>query len=68
MKKLKLAIIATHVADAHTCVLHPASSTHRQMTDEELVNAGISPNMIRFSCGIEATQDIIDDLKQALED
>ena len=68
MKKLKLAIIATHVADAHTCVLHPASSTHRQMTDEELVNAGISPNMIRFSCGIEATQDIINDLKQALED
>lgn len=68
MKKLKLAIIATHVADAHTCVLHPASSTHRQMTDEELVAAGISPNMIRFSCGIEATEDIINDLKQALED
>lgn len=68
MKKLKLAIIATHVADAHTCVLHPASSTHRQMTDDELVSAGISPNMIRFSCGIEATEDIINDLKQALED
>lgn len=68
MKKLKLAIIATHVADAHTCVLHPASSTHRQMTDDELVAAGISPNMIRFSCGIEATEDIINDLKQALED
>ncbi len=68
MKKLKLAIIATHVADAHTCVLHPASSTHRQMTDDELVAAGISPNMIRFSCGIESTEDIINDLKQALED
>lgn len=68
MKKLRLAIIATHVADAQTCVLHPASSTHRQMTDEELVSCGISPNMIRFSCGIESAEDIIADLKQALED
>ena len=68
MKKLKLAIIATHVADAHTCVLHPASATHRQMTDEELRNAGISPNMVRFSCGLENKEDIIADLKQALED
>ncbi len=68
MKKLKLAIIATHVADAHTCVLHPASATHRQMTDEELIAAGISASSIRFSCGIENTEDIIADLKQALED
>ena len=68
MKKLKLAIIATHVADAHTCVLHPASATHRQMTDEELYNCGISPSMIRFSCGIENADDIIADLAQALDD
>ncbi len=68
MKKLSLAIIATHVADAQTCVLHPASSTHRQMTDEELVSCGISPNMIRFSCGLENSEDIIADLALALED
>jgi len=68
MKKLRLAIIATHVADAHTCVLHPASSTHRQMSDEELISCGISPNTVRFSCGIENAEDIIADLKQALED
>ena len=66
MKRLKLAIIATHVADAHTCVLHPASSTHRQMTDEELLAGGIRPDMIRLSVGIENVQDIIDDLSQAL--
>ena len=68
MKKLKLAIIATHVADAHTCVLHPASGPHRQMTDDELYNCGISPSMIRFSCGIENADDIIADLAQALDD
>jgi len=68
MKKLRVAIIATHVADAHTCVLHPASATHRQMSDEELVSCGISPNTIRFSCGLENAEDIIADLKQALED
>ncbi len=68
MKKLRLGIIATHVADAHTCVLHPASSTHRQMTDQELLSCGISPSMIRFSCGIENAEDIISDLAQALED
>lgn len=68
MKKLKLGIIATHVADAHTCVLHPASTTHRQMTDEELLGCGISPSMIRFSCGIENTEDIVADLAQALCD
>jgi O-acetylhomoserine (thiol)-lyase len=67
MKRLKLAIIATHVADAHTCVLHPASSTHRQMTDEELLAGGIKPDMIRLSVGIENVQDIIDDLSQALD-
>ena len=66
MKNLKLAMIATHVADARTCVLHPASATHRQLTDEELVACGVGPDMVRFSCGIEATEDIIADLKQAL--
>lgn len=68
MKKLRVAIIATHVADAHTCVLHPASATHRQMSDSELADCGISPNTIRFSCGLENADDIIADLKQALED
>jgi O-acetylhomoserine (thiol)-lyase len=67
MKKLKLAMIATHVADARTCVLHPASATHRQLTDQQLVECGISPSLVRFSCGIENTDDIISDLKQALE-
>ncbi|MBQ7539222.1 MAG: O-acetylhomoserine aminocarboxypropyltransferase/cysteine synthase [Treponema sp.] len=67
MKNLKLAMIATHVADARTCVLHPASATHRQLTDEELVACGVGPDMVRFSCGIEAAEDIIADLKQALE-
>ncbi len=67
MKHLKLAIIATHVADAHTCVLHPASSTHRQMTDEELMAGGVRPDMVRFSVGIENVDDIIEDLAQALE-
>lgn len=67
MKKLKLAMIATHVADARTCVLHPASATHRQLTDQQLAECGISPSLVRFSCGIENTDDIIADLKQALE-
>ena len=67
MKHLRLAMIATHVADARTCVLHPASATHRQLTDEELVACGVAPDMVRFSCGIEATEDIIADLKQALD-
>ena len=66
MKKLKVAMIATHVADAHTCVLHPASSTHRQLTDEELVAAGVGPDLIRLSVGIENVDDIIEDLAQAL--
>ncbi len=67
MSGLKIAIIATHVADAHTCVLHPASATHRQMKDEELVAAGVSPDLVRLSVGIENVNDIITDLKQALE-
>ena len=67
MKHLKLAIIATHVADAKTCVLHPASSTHRQMSDAELEAAGVSPDLIRLSVGIEDIKDILADLDQALE-
>ncbi len=66
MGRLKVAMIATHVADAHTCVLHPASSTHRQLTDEELKAAGVSPDLVRFSVGIENVDDIIEDLTQAL--
>lgn len=66
MANLKLAQIATHVADARTCVLHPANATHRQMNDEELVAAGITPDLIRFSCGIEDTADLIADIEQAL--
>ncbi len=66
MKHLQLAIIATHVADAHTCVLHPASSTHRQMTDEELLAAGVSADLVRLSVGIENVDDILADLTQAL--
>lgn len=67
MKHLKVAIIATHVADAHSCVLHPASSTHRQLTDDELVAAGVGPDLIRFSCGIENIDDIIEDVSNALD-
>ena len=66
MKHLKIAMIATHVADAHTCVLHPASSTHRQMTDEELIAAGVAPDLVRLSVGIENVDDILEDLGQAL--
>lgn len=66
MKHLKLAIIATHVADAHTCVLHPASATHRQLSDEELIACGVKPDMVRLSVGIENVDDIIEDLSQAL--
>ncbi len=66
MKHLKLAAIETHVADARTCCLHPASATHRQMNDEELVAAGVSPDLVRYSCGIENAEDLIADLKQAL--
>lgn len=66
MKKLNLAIIATHVADAQTCLLHPASTTHRQLSDAELVEAGVSPDLVRLSVGIENVDDIIADLEQAL--
>ena len=66
MAGLKLASIATHVADAKTCVLHPASATHRQMNDEELKAAGVSPDLVRFSVGIEDIEDILADLEQAL--
>lgn len=67
MDSLKTAIIATHVADARTCLLHPASHTHRQLSDEQLLEAGIKPDLIRFSVGLENAQDIIEDLAQALE-
>ncbi|MBU5669362.1 O-acetylhomoserine aminocarboxypropyltransferase/cysteine synthase [Peptoniphilus sp. MSJ-1] len=67
MDSLKLAAVVTHVADSRTCVLHPASTTHRQMNEEELKNAGISSDLIRMSVGIEDVEDIIEDLKQALE-
>lgn len=66
MAELKVAMIATHVADAHTCVLHPASSTHRQLTDEELIAGGVSPDLIRLSIGLENVDDIIEDLEHAL--
>lgn len=67
MKNLKLAAIETHVADARTCCLNPASSTHRQMTDEQLKEAGVPAELIRISCGIEDKEDLIADLAQALE-
>ncbi|HEX3028690.1 MAG TPA: PLP-dependent transferase [Clostridia bacterium] len=67
MDKLKLATIVVHVADARTAVLHPASATHRQLSDEQLLAAGIEPDLIRLSVGIENVEDIIEDLKQALE-
>ncbi len=66
MDRLKLISIVTHVADARSCVLHPASHTHRQMTDEQLLEAGVQPDLIRFSVGIENADDIIADLEQAL--
>ena len=67
MKNLKLAAIETHVADARTCCLNPASSTHRQMTDEQLAEAGVPAELVRMSCGIEDKKDLIADLAQALE-
>lgn len=67
MKGLKIAAIETHVADARTCCLHPASSTHRQMTDEELAAAGVPADLVRFSCGLESAEDLINDIKQALD-
>ena len=67
MAGLKICAIETHVADARSCCLHPASSTHRQMTDAELAAAGIAPNMVRLSCGLESADDLIADVAQALE-
>ncbi len=67
MKHLKLAAIETHVADARTCCLHPASSTHRQMNDEELLAAGVSGDLVRYSCGLESAEDLIADLSAALD-
>ena len=67
MKRLKLGSIETHVADSRTCCLHPASSTHRQMTDVELEAAGVGADLIRLSCGLENTQDLLEDIRQAIE-
>ena len=67
MDKLKLIAIVTHVADTRSCVLHPASHTHRQMNEQELLEAGVQPDLIRFSVGIENVEDIIADLAQALK-
>ncbi len=67
MDSLRMINIATHVADARTCVLHPASHTHRQLSDEQLKEAGIAPDLIRLSVGLEDVRDIIADLKQALD-
>ncbi|MEF9970955.1 MAG: PLP-dependent transferase, partial [Oscillospiraceae bacterium] len=66
MKNLHLAIIATHVADAHSCVLHPANATHRQLSETELIAAGVPSDLVRFSVGIEDIEDIIEDLTNAL--
>jgi len=66
MNQLQLAAIVTHVADARTCVIHPASTTHRQLTEQQLIDAGVSPDLIRFSVGIENIEDIIADIEQAL--
>ena len=66
MKKLKLAAIETHVADARTCCLNPATSTHRQLTDEQLEAAGIPAGLVRMSCGLEDKDDLIADIKNAL--
>jgi O-acetylhomoserine (thiol)-lyase len=67
MKNMKLGAIETHVADARSCCLHPASATHRQMTEEQLVAAGVPGDLVRLSCGLESAEDLIADLNQALE-
>ena len=67
MDSLDMINIVTHVADARTCVLHPASHTHRQLSDEQLREAGVAPDLIRLSVGIEDVEDILDDIRQALE-
>ena len=66
MDSLEMVAIVTHVADARTCVLHPASHTHRQLSDEQLMEAGVRPDLIRLSVGIESADDIIEDIEQAL--
>ena len=66
MKSLKLAAIETHVADARTCCLNPATSTHRQMSEEQLIEAGVPAGLVRMSCGLEDKADLIADLEQAL--
>ena len=67
MDSLKMIAIVTHVADARSCVLHPASHTHRQLSEDQLREAGIAPDLIRLSVGIEDVEDIIDDIRQALD-
>ena len=67
MQKLTIAAIETHVADARSCCLHPASTTHRQLSDEELAACGIAPELVRLSCGIESVEDLIADVAQALD-
>ena len=67
LKNLKLAAIETHVADARTCCLNPASSTHRQMNDEQLKAAGVPAELVRMSCGLESSEDLIADIAQALD-
>lgn len=67
MESLTIAAIETHVADARSCCLHPATTTHRQLTDDELVACGVTPDLVRFSCGIEGTDDLIADIAQALD-
>ena len=67
MKNLRLAAIETHVADARTCCLNPASTTHRQMNEEQLIAAGVPAGLVRISCGLEDKEDLIADLAQALE-
>ena len=67
MDSLRMIAIVTHVADARTCVLHPASHTHRQLSDEQLREAGVAPDLIRLSVGIEDVEDILDDIRQALD-
>ena len=67
MDNLEFISIVTHVADARSCVLHPASHTHRQMSDEQLREAGVAPDLVRLSVGIENADDIIADLRQAME-
>jgi O-acetylhomoserine (thiol)-lyase len=66
MKALQIIAIETHVADARSCCLHPASATHRQMNDEELIAAGVPGDLVRLSCGLENYQDLIDDIQTAL--